>query len=86
MVSSKHHTALPTHDSVEATKHGATQKQVKCTWKGDFTTYPALICPLCNGYQGLSGNGVIKKETEKEKESHRERGREERDRNVGGAG
>lgn len=35
--------------------------------KGDFTTYPALICPLCNGYQGLSGNGAIKKKhTERE--------------------
>ena len=34
---------------------------VKCMLKGDFSTYPALICPLCNGYQGLSGNGAIKK-------------------------
>lgn len=34
--------------------------------KGDFSTYPALICPLCNGYQGLSGNGAIKKDTERE--------------------
>lgn len=39
---------------------------VKCMLKGDFSTYPALICPLCNGYQGLSGNGAIKKDTAKE--------------------
>lgn len=40
----------------------------ECTLKGDFSTYPALICPLCNGYQGLSGNGAIKKDTERERE------------------
>lgn len=40
--------------------------------KGDFSTYPALICPLCNGYQGLSGNGAIKKRySEREKEEER---------------
>lgn len=39
----------------------------KCMLKGDFSTYPALICPLCNGYQGLSGNGAIKKDTEGER-------------------
>lgn len=53
---------------------------LKCTSKGDFTTYPALICPLCNGYQGLSGNGAIKKDRER-------RGRQgERDRKAGGEG
>lgn len=50
--------------------------------EGDFTTYPALICPLCNGYQGLSGNGAIKK---KNKESQREGAREGR-RGEGGEG
>lgn len=58
--------------------------------KGDFTTYPALICPLCNGYQGLSGNGAIKKsyrERRKRRDMEKgERGRRERDRKVGGAG
>lgn len=39
---------------------------LKCMLQGDFTTYPALICPQCNGYQGLSGNGAIKKDREKE--------------------
>ncbi len=66
------------------------RQAVKCMLKGDFTTYPALICPLCNGYQGLSGNGAIKK-TYRERRKRRdmekgERGREERDRKVGGAG
>lgn len=63
---------------------------VKCMLKGDFSTYPALICPLCNGYQGLSGNGAIKKrysERSKRRNMGRgEKGREERDRKVGGVG
>lgn len=62
--------------------------------KGDFSTYPALICPLCNGYQGLSGNGAIKKDTERGKEEERrgeKRKREggkkgDRELVVGGAG
>lgn len=50
--------------SVQMWRH---RQAVKCMLKGDFTTYPALICPLCNGYQGLSGNGAIKKKhTERE--------------------
>lgn len=44
--------------------------------KGDFTTYPALICPLCNGYQSLSGNGAIKKKRIK---NHRVRETEKED-------
>lgn len=40
--------------------------------KGDFSTYPALICPLCNGYQGLSGNGAIKKDTVRERRKRRD--------------
>lgn len=63
---------------------------VKCTLEGDFTTYPALICPLCNGYQGLSGNGVIKKKKKKQTEGVQKEaedgGREERDRKVEGDG
>lgn len=63
---------------------------LKCMLKGDFTTYPALICPLCNGYQGLSGNGAIKKDTEREgrrerAETRKREGRE-RGRKVGGPG
>lgn len=51
---------------------------VKCMLKGDFTTYPALICPLCNGYQGLSGNGAIKKRY-REEEEERHGGRRKRE-------
>lgn len=74
--------------SVEASKTWRHTQAWKCVLKGDFTTYPALICPLCNGYQSLSGNGVIKK---KNKESQREGEREgrrgeggERNSKVGG--
>lgn len=41
---------------------------VKCMLKGDFITYPALICPVCNGYPGLSGNGAIKKRKKKRRD------------------
>lgn len=53
--------------------------------KGDFSTYPALICPLCNGYQGLSGNGAIKKDTVRERRKRRDVEKRERGK-VGGAG
>lgn len=56
----------------------------ECMLKGDFSTYPALICPLCNGYQGLSGNGAIKKDTERGRGRRRET--EETGEEVGGAG
>lgn len=49
--------------------------------KGDFSTYPALICPLCNGYQGLSGNGAIKKryrEGRQRRDMEKEGGKRER--------
>lgn len=79
MIESKHHSALLAHDARRHTQ------AVECTSKGDFTTYPALICPLCNGYQGLSGNGAIKKrETEREEEEEERQGKEKEDR--GGAG
>lgn len=79
-VESKHRSALAAH--VRVSKHLNVAPHTSSeALKGDFTTYPALICPQCNGYQGLSGNGVIKKDREKEEGRHGER-----DRKVGGEG
>lgn len=49
-------------------------RHIQSMLKGDFSTYTALICPLCNGYQGLSGNGAIKKRCrERDREGRRDR-------------